>query len=133
MRVTDWQIRLADLVHRRHLQGFAWGERDCVTWAADAVLAVTGRDPLADLRGQWHSHEEARAAILRCGGLARACSARLGPRIKPALAAAGDVGLLRDVGTRAVVVHVGACWMGQGEQGLVPIRAELVRWAWRAA
>lgn len=75
-RLVDWPERLAALVEaRRHLP-FAWGAHDCCTWMADAVVAVTGRDPAAPWRGQYTTEAEA-MAMLGASGLEAVVAARM--------------------------------------------------------
>jgi hypothetical protein len=130
-RLPDWQLRLAHLVEIRRDQPFVWGERDCATWAADVVQAVTGCDPAADVRQTYGTALQALALSQRMQGLTRVCRERLGPRVRTALAQPGDIGLAREGGLPMLVACVGAAWMGQGTHGLVVVRPEEVRVAWR--
>lgn len=50
-RAPDWRARLAALVEQRRAAPFVWGAHDCCLWASDAVLAMTGLDVAAPLRG----------------------------------------------------------------------------------
>ena len=47
-------------------QSFIWGEHDCCTFVCDALLAATGSDPMAHLRGTYKNEIEAKSAL---GGL----------------------------------------------------------------
>lgn len=58
-RLPGWPERLAEFFAARQAQPFAWGAQDCVSLAADAALAITGRDPLAAYRGRYASEDEA--------------------------------------------------------------------------
>lgn len=51
MRLPDWEKRLADFVTSRYSEPFTWATNDCCTFAADAVLSMTGRDPAWFVRG----------------------------------------------------------------------------------
>lgn len=86
--------RLHALVMDRHDQPFAWGFRDCCLWAADAALAATGHDPMADLRGSYFSARQAARLAQAHGGLQAMATARLGSPIAQADALDGDVCLL---------------------------------------
>jgi hypothetical protein len=46
MRLSGWSARLAKEVERHRLLPFAWGQSDCVLFAADCAVAVTGVDPI---------------------------------------------------------------------------------------
>jgi hypothetical protein len=48
-RLPDWRPRLASHVAAGHDRPFAYGRHDCAMFAAGAVEAVTGRNPLRDL------------------------------------------------------------------------------------
>jgi hypothetical protein len=88
-------MRLLDEERRRP---FAWGARDCATFAAAAVLAVTGEDPLADLADRYHDEASALRLLRELGGLEAATTARLGPPLDNVrLARRGDV-VLFDAG-----------------------------------
>lgn len=58
-RAPDWPERLAELVEQRRHAPFAWGTNDCITWASDVTLAITGRDPWAAHRGTYSTEAEA--------------------------------------------------------------------------
>lgn len=51
MRVHNWSLRLAETFEKAEKQSFVYGTFDCALFAADCVLAVTGVDYAADLRG----------------------------------------------------------------------------------
>lgn len=130
-RLPDWQLRLEALVRERRGLAFAWGVRDCCLWGADVVAAITGRDPMADLRGAYASEEEARELLAGLGTLRHLVTARVGNRTRPSLARPGDIGLTLEAGRGCIVAHTGGVWMGQGADGLAPVRDEGVRIAWR--
>lgn len=130
-RRPDGFTRLGELMSRRLDEPFAWGERDCCLWAADAVHAVTGEDPAADLRGTYSTAYGAARALAQAGGLLALCAQRLGPEVPPAVAQIGDIGLVDEGAQGALVVNVGLHWMGQRAQGLAPVMTEKVLRAWR--
>ena len=129
-RLVDWPARLAALVSDAHERAFVWGVHDCCLWASDAVIAVTGHDPAADLRGRYSSASQAYRILAPLGGL-RGVAQRAGPQIAPGLAAAGDVGIVR-VGLRPVLaVNVGEVWMCAATRGLFAAPLETALMAWR--
>lgn len=93
IRREDWPEALHALVDLRAAMPFAWGYQDCCAFAAAAVEAMTGIDPMADLRG-YHSRETAEAILAAQGGLEAAVTARLGETVSTALARRGDVVLV---------------------------------------
>lgn len=62
VRHEDWPLRLSTYLRQRKATPFAWGENDCVLFAADAVLAMTGVDVCAEYRG-YASEAEAEALM----------------------------------------------------------------------
>jgi hypothetical protein len=62
-RYDNWPERLAALVERARARRFVWGQHDCMTFAADAVRAMTGIDPIAGWRGRYASEEEGDALL----------------------------------------------------------------------
>lgn len=130
-RLPDWQPRLAALVSQRMRRPLAWGQHDCCLFAADAVLAVTGVDLAADLRGTYTSKAEAQQRLLQLGGLVDICVQRLGPVVRTALAQPGDVGLALVGQVRALAVCGGAHFLAVGGQGLQPLPRDAVLRAWR--
>lgn len=130
-RLTDWMLRLEALASERQRERFAFGLHDCSMWACDAVQAVTGRDPGADLRGTYATEAEAEVVIASRGGLAQIATDRLGAEIPPGLAAAGDVGLIETDRGPALVVCMGRVWLAAGPFGLTPVSRSAVLRAWR--
>ena len=121
-RLVGWEIALAELVFARHSVPFTWGTNDCVTFAADAMAAVTGIDPIAPIRGTWHDRASADAALTAFCGFASAERAmevvaeQLAlPRVPATLARRGDVVAID--GMLAVVTGAGAA--APGRRGLV--------------
>jgi hypothetical protein len=131
MRRDDWESRLIDCILQAEKTKFEWGTNDCVTFAADVIQAITGGDPIDDLRGMWNSARTAQAKIKELGGLQAGISGRMGPPLDfPMLAGRGDL-VLTDQGNIAVVVLNYA--VALGKLGLV--RYEPRRWitGWRVA
>lgn len=126
----DLEALLGFLAERAAMP-FRWGRRrnDCVSFAANAVQAQTGRDPLEGL--DWATQAEARALLRELGGLEAAIDARL-TRIAPAMACRGDVaGVIdRRLGRRLMIVE-GATLAGPGKGGVVrlPRREMITAWS----
>lgn len=130
MRLPDWRLRLDALIAERRELPFVWGVRDCCLWAADVVLSVTGRDPMADYRGTYETEREA-LRMLKRGSIERLAAQHVGFEVAPWRAQPGDVGLVDEAKMPALVARVGGCWMAQGRDGLVVINPASVRLAWR--
>lgn len=91
-------------IERWRRLSLSW-DRNCAMFAADCVLAQTGRDPIGDVR---HKMTGARglADVLRegDGSLQSVVTRRLGPQVSPRLAKRGDI-----VGLDRRGMHLGVC------------------------
>jgi hypothetical protein len=130
-RLPDWQTRFGALVESRRLVPFEWGVNDCVTFAADAVHACIGVDPLAAERG-YTTPQEASRILGGFGALAEFADARFGEQCGPRLARVGDTGLVIRAGRVSLVVCNGATWLGPGTHGLEALPLAAATRAWRA-
>jgi hypothetical protein len=121
---------LTRFLEERGPRPFAWGARgnDCVAFAAGAVAAQIGSDPLAGL--QWESAEQART-LLRAEGGMRAALDRRFCRIPAAMAQRGDIAgvACREFGTRLMIVE-GETLAGPGDRGTRRMRREAMIVAW---
>lgn len=66
-----------DFVARTLSEPFRWGQTDCALWCGAAVLAATGYDPAADLRGTYASRFECYQIVKRAGGLVNLIAPRM--------------------------------------------------------
>lgn len=99
VRREDWPGRLAALLAEAKDRPLDWGRHDCCLFAADAVLAMTGEDPAAALRGRYRDVKGARRIVKARGGslerLAEAMAKRHGwPECRVLQARRGDLLLL---------------------------------------
>lgn len=134
MRFTDWQARLIALIEQRKTHRFEWGVQDCCLWPADAVLAMTGVDHAANLRGTYSSSRGGGSVLRQLGGLAAAMALCRGPEVPPLCAQVGDVGLVRAESGREVgAVCLGEQWIAAGKDGLGLLPLEAASRAWRVA
>lgn len=67
-RRHDWPARLRETVEAARRKPFAYGSHDCLLFAADAILAMTGVDLAAPVRGSYHDAEGAAAALAAFAG-----------------------------------------------------------------
>lgn len=91
-RLSDWDHRLAEYLAWWRKAPFAWGERDCCTFSAGAVRAVTGEDPMAEFRGAYSTRAGSARALREIGEgtLYRTLNAKFPVRPK-AFAQRGDL------------------------------------------
>ena len=116
---------------------FAWGEADCVRFAAGWVALVTGRDPVASTVGHYAGCREALRLMVATTGTAdlpAATSVILGPPLESPLAARlGDVVAITTPVGPALGVCAGAEVAAPGPAGLVRRPLTTVLAAWRIA
>lgn len=131
-RLPDWPTRLDNFLRARATVPFAWGANDCVTFAAHAVLAITGVDPLHDHRGKWASGSQARAYLdtSLADAAARTLALFAAQQIPIAFARRGDVGLTAgNVCGDTFCVRIADRWVGPGEDGMVTVEPPRLAWA----
>jgi hypothetical protein len=134
-RLSDWPERLYEFIEqRRHVQ-FTWGSNDCCTFAADAVLACTSVDPIADLiaenNGPWTSQLQAQRLLVQHGGMKAIVTARFGTPVPVSMAQRGDVLMINSADNPALVICVGTQYVGPGPDGLVCGDVSSADLAWR--
>ena len=91
-RTQGWEQRLNAMMMAAINTPHEWGVHDCVTFAADAVEAMTGVDPIADLRGEWAGPLSARRLLTDEGvdTIGDMAAKRL-PEIPVSMARRGDI------------------------------------------
>jgi hypothetical protein len=136
-------MNLIDFLHRPHHWG--WGGNgfvDCTTSAGEWVIAATGKDPIADLRGTYAAAEEANAIIAAAGGIEDFVGSRLEPlgfhrTVEPR---DGDIGIVRaftgfDAGAVIVKAIPGIrfrpLWAVMSARGPMVKKLEFTGAAWR--
>ena len=87
-RYPDWEKRLDAHFTAARGARFQWGKFDCATAVCQAIAAITGIDPGADLRGQYGNSDEAAALMALSGGVTLCLEGA------SQLSAAGDLGTL---------------------------------------
>lgn len=128
-RLPDWPARLSALVAAAHVQPFAWGTHDCCLWAADAVLALTGTDPAAGLRGRYSQVQGAHRLLAAHGGLRGVVQRHCPALPTPHQAWEGDVGLVH-VDRPMLAVRVADVWLCAATRGLHAVPAAAASMAW---
>lgn len=68
IRFDDWPFRLSAHIKAASGRPFSWGTHDCCVWACDGILAMTGVDPMVDLRGKYSTAIGAARALKAFSG-----------------------------------------------------------------
>ena len=103
MRIDGWQralnAHILEAQERYRASGFRYGAFDCVHFAADWVLRLTGEDPLAAYRGRYATRIDGEALLAELDGtLLDALRKRFGEPLHPSHAMRGDIAYLDGVG-----------------------------------
>ena len=106
----------------------AGGDNDCGRFAAGAVQAQTGRNPLGKLH--WTTPRGAARMLRRHGGIEGLVTALLGPPIAPSQAQRGDIAGLPEGNFGLLLMVVEGAWLIGPGNTRAP-RGAMVR-AWRA-
>jgi len=130
MRRIDWQERFAAFARERASMPFAWGANDCCTFAAAAVEALTGENPM-EMVAPYESEAAAGRLILRAGGLRELAAQYLGAPVLPAFAAVGDLVLVENEGREMLGVCNGVNAIAPGRDGYVALRMSAALAAWK--
>jgi hypothetical protein len=107
----------------------AAGHHDCVRFAAGAVQAQTGENPLKGLT--WRSAKAARAMLEDLGGLSGAVSSKLAD-VPVGMAQRGDIGLIDLDGRESLCVIEGEMVVAAGVDRLVRLPRSAMTKAWSA-
>lgn len=121
-RLEGWEKALFETTTLAMRRGHEWGVHDCATFAADCVEAMTGIDPIADLRGHWQGPLSARRLITEEGAdsLGDLAAQRL-PEIAPSMAQRGDVVLCKGDPDEFLGVCQGHTAVGPAAHGLIHV------------
>jgi hypothetical protein len=144
IRYEDWHARLGTHIKAALKRPFSRGEFDCCTFACDGILAMTGVDPMAELRGRYNTGIGAARAMktFAGGGLDETAEHIAGllhaPEIPVLTAGRGDC-VLADVddgsGVRSAALGLvglsGRAGLFAGPSGLTEIPLRNCRRAWR--
>lgn len=131
IRRNDWEQALSDYLAGHREAVFAWGRMDCALFAAGAVKAMTGTDPLAGA-GRWKSQAGAARAIRRAGfaSLEQGVSSLLQP-VEPVFAMRGD--LVMAEGALGICAGAQAWFLAEGDGAAGLAARPMAAWshAWR--
>lgn len=95
MRISSWEDALSDYIAAKRHEPFEYGANDCCLFAAGAVEAVTGEDPMPEFRGKYDSLKTSLQAIKNIGaGSLEATMDSKFPQIEIGQAQRGDLAFL---------------------------------------
>ena len=123
--MPDWTAWHRFVAERSAMPFAGYDQHDCCArFAAGAVEALTGADPLARFGSQWTTARGVRRVVRRHGGLDAAVDEVLTP-VAPALARRGDVGFAPspDGGVGALMVVEGDLVVGRTRMAFAACRA----------
>lgn len=132
IRRSTWEADLAAYIASVRDRPFEWGAHDCALFAAGAVIAITGDDPIPEYRGKYTTEIGSAKALKRFGaGTLDATLDRLFPPVPRAMAQRGDLVWHDD--SVGVVMGGHALFVGrEGEhEGLVKVERALWEKGWR--
>ncbi|MCW0235309.1 MAG: hypothetical protein OJJ21_17045 [Ferrovibrio sp.] len=137
IRYENWPERLSNYIAKRKDDPFAWGVNDCVLFAADCIIEMTGLDPVPPLRGGPTTALGMARRMQDAYGsadvteAARAAGAVVGfPEISWTFAQRGDVVLLENSGRPCLGICGGMMAYAPGPERImqVPMRTALLAW-----
>lgn len=131
MRTKGWETRLLDFIASRRAEPFAWGTNDCATFAADAALAQTGVDPMAEWRGYATEFGAGRVLVDAGAETLADLVQRVLPECPVGMAQRGDIALVNDGNMAALMVVEGDTLVGPDVDGLKRVPRSLAARAWR--
>ena len=67
MRISTWEDALVNYIIAKRQEPFEYGVNDCCMFAAGAVEAITGEDPMSEFRGKYDSLKTSLKAIKDIG------------------------------------------------------------------
>ena len=93
----QWEKRLVAVTEAHLVTSLVWGKSDCLLTTCDAIEAMTGVDPAADIRGKYKSKAGAYRLIKQRGydSLGAVLADRF-EEIGTAMAQRGDVGIYQN-------------------------------------
>jgi len=67
MRISTWEDALVNYIAVKRHEPFEYGVNDCCLFAAGAVEAITGQDPMPEFRGKYDSLKTSLKVIKEIG------------------------------------------------------------------
>jgi len=133
VRPENWTEVLADEVALASSQPFVWGKLDCCLFAANVVLAITGKDFASEFRGHYSTAAGAKKALIKHGrgSIKETMTAKFGKPRTPLMARRGDFVLAATALGDSLGVCVGASAAFKSPEGVVCLRLDQCLCSWR--
>jgi hypothetical protein len=97
MRISTWENALVNYIIIKRDEPFEYGVNDCCLFAAGAVEAITGEDPMSEFRGKYDSLKGSIKAINEIGaGTLEATLNGKFPEVSIGYAQRGDLAFFND-------------------------------------
>lgn len=97
MRISAWEDALVNYIAIKRHEPFNYGVNDCCLFAAGAVEAITGEDPMPEFRGKYDSLKTSLIAIRDIGaGTLEATMDGKFPEVEIGHAQRGDLAFFDD-------------------------------------
>jgi len=97
MRISTWEEALSNYIITKRHEPFEYGVNDCCLFAAGAVEAITGEDPMPEFRGKYDSLKTSLKAIQDIGaGTLEATMDGKFPEVAIGHAQRGDLAFFND-------------------------------------
>jgi hypothetical protein len=127
MRISTWEEALSNYIITKRHEPFEHGVNDCCLFAAGAVEAITGEDPMPEFRGKYDSLKTSLKAINDIGaGTLEATMDGKFPEVAIGHAQRGDLAFFND----SVGVVVGGFAYFVSDDGLERINRSLWNKCW---
>lgn len=128
--MMDRYLKLAIFIDRVKHDPFEWGVMDCCTFAAKAVEAQTGVDPLKKFP-HYETEEDAAKIIEARGGVEAIATSVLGQPIPPKTAQRGDVVMAECGRGDTLGICLGNRFAVVAKDGLAFAPMRMAKRAWR--
>ena len=127
MRISTWEDALSNYIATKRHDPFEYGVNDCCLFAAGAVEAITGKDPMSEFRGKYDSLKTSLKAIKDIGaGTLEATMDNKFPEVAIGHAQRGDLAFFNE----SVGVVVGGFAYFVSDDGLERINRSLWNKCW---
>jgi len=129
MRYPDWPVRLNKYIIKAEKLEFKLGTHDCCTFAAGAIEAITGEDPMPEFRNHYDDWKSADDALDEIGydNLYKTLTKKFGKAVLGQKGQKGDLAFYE--GSCGIVL--GRYAMFLGEKGCVYVSIRNIQRAFR--